>query len=169
MSDSPDNTATPETEKVAGLMRDIKFALLTTVEPDGTCIARPMVHQDVDFDGDLWFVSSRKARKLDHIATNPRVGVTLSSTRSWVSLSGAATVVEDQDKLEQVWSTDMDAWFPSGPDDSVVLIKVEADTAEYWDGPGGRVSTVLSLVKTKLTGERYDANDHDTVDLQPAG
>jgi general stress protein 26 len=170
MSDSPaSSSASQETEKVAELMRGIKFALLTTVEPDGTCIARPMAHQDVEFDGDLWFVSSRNARKVDQIAANPRVGVTFSSTRSWVSVSGTAAVVEDLDKLKEVWSTDMDAWFPQGPDDSLVLIKVTGDAAEYWDGPGGRVSTALSLVKTKVTGQRYDANDHDTVDLQSAG
>ena len=64
----------------------------------------------------------------------------------------------------------MEAWFPQGPeDDSIVLIKVTGETAEYWDGPGGRVSSVLSLVKSKLTGERYSGGDNDKVDLGVGG
>jgi len=171
MSETQDDAGATndETAKVSELMRGITFAMLTTVAEDGTCRARPMAHQDVEFDGDLWFVTSRKAPKVEEITANPKVGVTLSSTRSWVSISGSAAVVEDREKLEQVWSKDMDAWFPQGPDDSVVLIKVTGKSAEYWDGPGGRVATVLSFLKVKATGDRYDANDHDKVDLQPTG
>jgi hypothetical protein len=46
-----------------------------------------------------------------------------------------------------------------------VLIKVTGDTAEYWDTPGGRVASVLSLAKSKLTGERYSGGENAKVDL----
>ncbi|MET0997309.1 MAG: pyridoxamine 5'-phosphate oxidase family protein, partial [Marmoricola sp.] len=46
-------------------------------------------------------------------------------------------------------------WFPDGPDSQqVALLHVEADSAEYWDSPGGRVATAVAFVKTRLTGER---------------
>jgi hypothetical protein len=35
---------------------------------------------------------------------------------------------------------------------------------EYWDTPGGKVASLISLAKTKLTGETYDA-DHGTAQL----
>lgn len=155
--------------KVASLMDGIKFAMLITIDDEGSFVGRPMAHQDVEFDGDLWFVSSRTARKVHQINANPHVAVMLSSSDSWVSISGRAETVDDPAKLEDVWSTDMEAWFPGGPDlESVTLIKVSGESAEYWDGPGGRVSTALSLVKAKLTGKRYTGGDNAAVELEQA-
>ena len=47
----------------------------------------------------------------------------------------------------------------------MVLIKVTADGAEYWDTPGGRVASVLSFVKSKVTGQPYDGGENEKVDL----
>lgn len=152
--------------KVADLASDIKFAMLTTVDADGELVSRPMQHQEVEGDGDLWFFSSRDSRKVSHVRANPHVAVTLASTSSWVSINGSAEVVEDVQKAKDLWSAGMEAWFPQGPeDDSIVLIKVSGETAEYWDTPGGRVATVMSLVKAKVTGERYSGGDNAKVEL----
>ena len=162
---------TPSTDsdgqaKVADLTSDIKFAMLTTVDADGELVSRPMQHQEVEGDADLWFFSSRDSRKVSHVRANPHVAVTLASTSSWVSINGSAEVVDDVQKAKDLWSTGMEAWFPQGPeDDSMVLIKVSGETAEYWDTPGGRVATVLSLVKAKVTGERYSGGDNEKVEL----
>ncbi len=39
--------------KLAELMKNSRFAMLTTIEPDGTPRFRPMATQQVEFDGDL--------------------------------------------------------------------------------------------------------------------
>jgi len=52
------------------------------------------------------------------------------------------------------------------PDDaSVVLIKVEGNSAEYWDSPGGRLATVFSFAKAKVTGRRIEGGENEKVDL----
>jgi hypothetical protein len=54
----------------------------------------------------------------------------------------------------------------AGPrDPSVVLIKVNSETAEYWDSPGGRVTSFISFAKAKVTGERYEGTEIEIVDL----
>jgi general stress protein 26 len=74
--------------------------------------------------------------------------------------------VTDTAKKRELWNSGVEAWFPQGPDDdSVVLIKVEAASAEYWDSPGGRLATAFSFVKAKVTGERIDAGENEKVDL----
>ncbi|GAA3573056.1 pyridoxamine 5'-phosphate oxidase family protein [Microlunatus spumicola] len=162
-----DTSASPA--KVADLASDIKFAMLTTVDADGELVSRPMAHQEVEADGDLWFFSSRDSRKVEHVRSNPHVAVTLASSSTWVSINGSAAVVDDVEKAKELWSVDMEAWFPQGPEDpSIVLIKVSGETAEYWDGPGGRVSSVLSLAKSKLTGQRYSGGENEKVDLGTA-
>src|SRR5829696_3518613 len=85
---------------------------------------------------------------------------------SWVSLTGQATVVDDVGRKRELWNSAVEAWFPEGPDDGgVVLLKVEGTSAEYWDSPGGRLATLISFAKAKVTGERIDAGENETVDL----
>ena len=46
-----------------------------------------------------------------------------------------------------------------------VLVEIDADTAEYWDAPGGStVVQLVNLVKAKVTGSRVEG-DNETVDL----
>lgn len=153
-------------QKIAELAKGITFAMLTTVDETGAFVSRPMAQQDADFSGDLWYLSSRDSRKVAHITADPHVGVALTSRDVWISINGTASVVDDRARVSELWTTQMEGWFPQGPEDpSVVAIRVDGDTAEYWDTPGGLVASALSLVKVKTTGERYRGNDNEVVDL----
>lgn len=153
-------------EKIAELADGITFAMLTTVDDTGAFVSRPMAQQDRDFDGDLWFLSARDSRKVAHIEANPHVNVALTSRDVWISINGSAQVVDDRAKVSELWTPQMDGWFPQGPDDpSVVAVRVDGEAAEYWDTPGGLVASALSFVKVKATGQRYTGNDNEVVDL----
>ncbi len=155
-----------QTRKVSELLKAQRIGMLTTTDSVGTMISRPMALQEVEFDGDLWFFAERTSRKVGHIAGSAQVNVTVGSGSSWVSLTGRASVVEDAGKKRELWNAGVDAWFPDGPDDgAVVLLRVEADSAEYWNTPGGRVATALSFAKAKLTGEPYSGGENETVRL----
>jgi general stress protein 26 len=157
---------TDESRKVAELLKGERFAFLTTRTPDGTLTSRPMTLQEVEFDGDLWFFAERDSNPVKHITLSPQVNVGVGSGGSWVSLTGRATVVDDLAKKRELWNSAVEAWFPDGPDDdSVVLLKVEGDSAEYWDTPGGRLATVLSFAKAKLTWERIEGGENEKVEL----
>jgi general stress protein 26 len=155
-----------QTRKVAELLQGERFAFLTTTAPDGTLTSRPMTLQEVEFDGDLWFFAERDSRTMSHLVADPQVNVAAGSGGSWVSLTGLASVVDDAGRKRELWNSAVGAWFPQGPDDaSVVLLKVEGRSAEYWDSPGGRLATLISFAKAKATGERIDAGENETVDL----
>ena len=157
---------TDESRRVAELIRGERFAFFTTRTPDGTLTSRPMTLQEVEFDGDLWFFAERDSNPIKHITLSPQVNVGVGSGGSWVSLAGRATVVDDPAKKRELWNSAVEAWFPDGPDDySVVLLKVEGDSAEYWDSPGGRLATVLSFAKAKVTGQRIEGGENEKVEL----
>jgi general stress protein 26 len=160
-----DESASPAT-KVAELLKGQRFGMLTTTDPDGTLISRPMAMQEVEFDGDLWFFAARDSRKITQLGAHSQVNVAVGSSDTWISLTGTGVVVTDAAKKRELWNSMVEAWFPDGPDDDgVVLLKVEADSAEYWDSPGGRVATAISFAKAKLTGERYSGGENEKVDL----
>ncbi len=162
-------SADSDISTVAKLAKDIRIGMLTTVGPDGHFISRPMAQQEVEFHGDLWFFAERDSRKVAHIAANSHVGVTLTSNDTWISLDGDAVIVEDREKAKELWNQWVAAWLPQGPQDpSVVLIKVNGHSAEYWDTPGGRIASVISFVKAKVTGDRYEGGENERVRLEPS-
>lgn len=157
---------TEDVKKIADLLADFHFCMLTTTDSDGHLVSRPMAVQQVEFDGDLWFFSDRDSRKVGQVSTTPGANASFSDNSSWVSLYGRAEVLQDRAKADELWNQALKVWFPDGPhDDGVVLIKLHADTAEYWDTPGGRVSTLLSYAKARATGERAEPGDNEVVDL----
>jgi general stress protein 26 len=161
MTDAPDDVT-----KLTELIEGIRFAMLTTVDDLGKLVARPMTLQRTEPNGDLWFLASRDSTAVSQLGVNPSAGVTLTSGDTWISLSGTGEMVDDSAKVKEFWNPWVEAWFPEGPDDpNVVLIKLTSDSAEYWDTPGGRVATIISLIKSKVTGESYDGGENAKVEL----
>ena len=154
-------TATPdELHKLNDLLKDFRFAMVTTRATDGRLVAHPLTVQEAEFDGDLWFIIGRHASAVQHVQVDPAVGVSFSSNSSWLSLAGTAEVIDDLVKLRELWSSAVEAWFPDGPEDpNVTLLRVDALSGEYWDSPGGKVATIAAFVKQKVTGEKFEAEN----------
>jgi general stress protein 26 len=151
--------------KVTELIKGIRVAMVTTTARTGSLHSRPLATQDVDFDGDVYFIVEAGSSVVADVAAHPQVNVAYAGDSSWVSLSGTARVLDDQAKLAELWNTFTDAWMQGGPEDpGNVLLHVAADSAEYWDSPGAKVVQLANLVKSKLTGKRVEG-DSGTVEL----
>ena len=77
------------------LVREIGVAMVTTVTPDGTLHSRPMVTQDVEVDGELWFFCSDESAIGSDLAAEPGINVSyVDPTHSrYVSVSGNGRVI----------------------------------------------------------------------------
>jgi len=147
------------------LMDDMYVAMLTTHREDGTLQSVPMARQEVEPSAELWFITARDTEHVRNLTARPRVGLTFSSRDAWVSVHGHATLVDDEVKLKELWNTFAEAWLPGGPEDgNAALIRVDLEGGEYWDTPGGKIASLVSFAKTKVTGETYDT-DHGTAEL----
>lgn len=156
-------TSQDDRAKLAELLDGAWIAMMTTFGPQGAR-ALPMARQQTEASAELWFITARDTDHAHAIAADPTVLLTFATGDTWVALTGRAAVVDDLDKLRELWNTFADAWLPGGPEDpNAVLIRVDVEGGEYWDTPGGRVASLLSFAKTKITGETYDA-DHGTLD-----
>lgn len=154
--------------KLAELIEDVEVAMLTTRTPDGRLVTRPLATQKVEFDGDLWFATSVDSGKVDEILQDPQVGVAYANPARnvYVSVSGRASIVDDRARIDALWSPAMKVFFPRGKDDPELrLIRVEAETAEYWDGPGSAVGKALYLAAAAVTGDPGVLSDNERVDL----
>lgn len=154
-------------EQVAEIIKDIKTCMLTTTTEDGRLVSRPMLVQQVRFDGDLWFASDRDSHKVSEIQHGAHVNASFATRDAWLSLTGTAEVVHDAAKAEELWNPSLEAWFPDGPRaPGLALITVHAESAEYWDTPGGgAVAGLIALATSKVTGRRPHVGEDETVEL----
>ena len=154
-------------KKLNDLIEEIDFAMLTTID-GGVLRSRPMSTQEFEFDGDLWFFTSSKTHKIEEIEKDNRVNVSYAAPESntYVSVSGTAEVVKDQEKIDEYWSDILKAWFPEGknaPD--LVLLKVNVEQAEYWDTSSSTVVQVAGFLKALATGESADGGENEKINL----
>ncbi|ROS75293.1 pyridoxamine 5'-phosphate oxidase family protein [Cellulomonas sp. PhB143] len=153
-------------ETVRSIVGDARIAMLTTLDADGALVSRPMGVQATEEDADLWFFADAHAHTAGEVAHDARANAAFSTSSSWLSVSGRLAVVRDLDAIREHWGPSAEAWFPDGPETpGVVLLRLHAETAEYWDAPGGRLVTAVSLVRAKVTGKRFEGGENETVGL----
>jgi len=146
------------------LIKKIEFAMLTTVDADGTLRSRPMATQSADdFDGDLWFFTPASSAMVADVEEEHQVNLAYADVgeNTYVSVSGLARLIRDKAKARELWSPAMQAWFPNGVEDpETALLKVTIEKAEYWDMPGNTLVRLLGFAKAVATGERYDPGEN---------
>ena len=148
-------TRSAQIDKLNELIKDINIAMLTTQETDGTLRSRPMATQDTKFDGNLWFFTRINAAKVAEVQQDQSVNVSYADAdnQRYVSVSGQATVLRDQQKIDELWNPIAKVWFPDGKDDpSLALMKVHVTQAEYWDASANRMIQFAQFAKSLVTG-----------------
>lgn len=160
---------TPETfDVLKGIIKDAKVAMLVTHSKDNRLVARPMQLQEVEFDGDLWFLTLKDTDKYEEIKTDDNVNVVIAD-KSYASISGTAEIIDDLEKKKEFWSKTYEVMFDleDYTDPRITLIKIRTETAEYWD-TGSTVKSVYNFVK-KVVGKEEPVepgkSTNETLDL----
>jgi general stress protein 26 len=155
-------------KKLRELIKDVRFAMLTTHGPDDEMHARPMTTQEPsEFDGDLWFMCYVDSEVAAEVGRNPAVLASYSDPDGkYVTANGRADVRQDRAKVNDLWKPFHRAWFPDGPDDpKIALIRVQVTKAEYWESASAPVQA-FNFIKAIATGKEMHAGDHEKLQLQ---
>lgn len=146
------------------LIQGIDTAMLTTVSEEGL-VSRPMKTQDIEFDGDLWFLTKKDTDKFHELLRNRQVNVSYAG-KSYVSIRGEAELVESADKVKSFWSPAYEEILDTTYDDpNLVLIKVKAETAEYWD-IGDKFKMAKFMIRRLLDKNTEGTDINRTVELK---
>lgn len=152
-----------ELETLRELIKDVDTAMLTTVSEEGL-VSRPMKPQEVEFDGDLWFITKKDTDKYEEILHENDVNISYAG-KSFVSIRGRAELVDDLAKKKELWSKSYEKIMQTSYDDpNVVLIKVKTEAAEYWDT--GSFTKNIAFFYKRMTGqEAENTNINETLEL----
>lgn len=167
---SDNHTRTDNFEKLRGMIKDIDFCMLTTIDEAGDPHSRPMSSNgDIDPNGDLWFFTGVSSHKVMEVARAPKVNVSFADPKNqqYVSVTGTAQLVRDRKKIEELWRPEFKMWFPDGKDDrEIALLRISLEKGEYWDSPSSTVGYALSFVSSLVTGKQPDFGENKKVDLK---
>jgi general stress protein 26 len=124
-----------------------------------TLAVRPMAVQDVDAQGNVWFLSGRSSAKNRQIARHPRVQLLFANVgdSEYLNLHGVASISADRDVVKEHWTPLAKTWFHHGVHDpEATAIKVRIDSGYYWDTRRGKTVSLLHMAVGALTGRTFD-------------
>lgn len=159
------STHQDDIQHIVEFVNRTRVGMLGTIEATGKLVSRPMTVVDVAPGEDLNFFTSRDASSVRDVRNNDAVNVAFVGDHEWLSISGAAEVVEDQQVVEGLWSDALRAYYPDGPaTPGLVVLRVRTETAEHWRSPG-TVATALRWARARAAGEQVDPGESRVVDL----
>ncbi|MBN8784414.1 MAG: hypothetical protein ABS85_12320 [Sphingobacteriales bacterium SCN 48-20] len=147
-------------EKLKDLVDKIDVGILCTYPTDQPYVhAVPMSRQEVDEEGNIWYLFSSESDTFKHLQENNKVSILFSqvSDYSFLSLNGVATVSQDKARIEKYWNKFVEAWFEKGKEDPRIrVMKVQVDDAHYWDNKTSKLVTLLKVAASAVTGKKLD-------------
>ena len=141
-------------DTIQAMVKDIKYTMMTTRNDQNHLHSCPMNTTETSIGAkEIWFIGHKPSETVDNIEQNPEVNLAYVTQESdkYLSISGTAELVEDEEKLNELWSVMYNAYFEQGKDDpKVQLIKVVPHGAEYWAN-GNAITSAVKMAAAALT------------------
>ena len=152
----------PDLHHVAELIKDMDFAMLTTIGDADALTSRPMTALEMDAQGAVWFFTDLRSSKIEHLRM-ANLAFTDTGHGTYVSLSGRGELDTNRERIKRMWTPFAKPWFPDGPDSpNLALLKFIPDGAEYWDAPSSRMVRAVSELASVVTGKPVNMGEHGT-------
>ncbi len=118
-----------------------------------------MAVQEVDAQGNLWFLSADDSHKNAEIQANPKVQLYFQGDphSDFLHLEGIATISRDKAKIKELWKFILKTWFTGGEDDPrITVIKIAPSQGYYWDNKHGKAVAGVKMLIGAATGMTLD-------------
>ena len=138
---------------------------MKTGEPFST---RPMSTQEVDNEGNLWFLSDKQSNKNMELKQDDHVQLLYSSSNhaGFLNVFGKATVLYDKEKIKELWKPLIKTWFQGGEDDpNISVIKVTPEQGYYWDTKHGKMVAFFKMLASVVSGKTMDDSIEGTIKI----
>ena len=155
-------------EKIKQLVDKASTCFFCTTTLADSIGARPMAVQEVDDDGNLWFLSADDSHKNEELMRNPTVRLYFQGSKhsDFLVIDGNATISHDKDRTEELWKPIMKTWFTEGKNDPrISVIKVEPVEGYYWDTKHGIGVAGIKMAIGAAVGKTMDDSIEGKINL----
>lgn len=158
--------STPEHKQLIWkLIKEIRFGMLVTGDDDHNSLhARPMTLVQDEYDGTLYFYTSKNDGKGYEIKKDRHVCITFSdpSEQTYVSLTGNANLTTDPELINRYWNKFVSAWYPEGKEDpNLAMLEIKIESGEHWKTDENRLVQLFEIAKANLTDSRPKMGEHE--------
>ncbi|TDS17638.1 pyridoxamine 5'-phosphate oxidase family protein [Sphingobacterium paludis] len=155
-------------DKLKELVNAIDIGMLSTYPTDsGYVHAVPMSRQEVDDEGNIWFLFSSESETFSHLRADNKVSLLYSdvSDYKFLSINGSSEISEDQSRIDKYWNKMVEGWFDKGKEDPRIrVLKVIPSEAHYWDTKSNKLVTFLKVAAGAITGQKTDSGREGNLD-----
>lgn len=137
-------------------------------ESAGTCFfstnvnnetkSRPMALQEVDEQGNLWFLSDVNSDKNQDIKNDSHVELYFinNSKYEYIFIKGKASISQDKALIEKYWTNFANAWFDGKDDPNVSVIKVSPNDGYYYETKENKLIAMSKMIFAAVTGSSIE-------------
>jgi general stress protein 26 len=146
-------------KKMQELVKHNSMCLFTTQTDYAPLPTRPMATQEVDDNGNFWFMSAIDSNKNQEIHADHRVQLFFSNPgdSEYMTVYGTAQISQDRQRIEELWNPFVKAWFTEGKDDPrISVIKVIPEEAYYWDTKHTKMISMMKIMVSAAIGKTMD-------------
>jgi general stress protein 26 len=162
-----DLTGLDALDKIRELVKKAEICFFCTASPvEGSCGVRPMAVQEMDGEGNLWFLSPDDSHKNLEIARDPSVRLYFqgSGHSDFLLLNGTASISRDDAKIRELWEPVIRTWFTEGVEDPrITVIKVTPRDGYYWDTKHGNTIAGIKMLIGAAIGKTMDDSIEGTL------
>ncbi len=117
--------------------------------------ARPMTAQvegdpeDGEPAGPIWFFTSIDSHLVQKITSGARAMAHFASKGHdvWATVHGSLSTTQDRATIERLWNPYVGAWYEGKDDPKIVLIRLDAESAEIWIDASSIVAGIKMLIE----------------------
>ena len=146
-------------DTIQAMVKDIKYTMMTTRNGENHLHSCPMNTTETSIGAkEIWFIGHTPSETVDNIKQNAEVNLAYvtQDADKYLSVSGTAELVDDAEKLDELWTVMYNAYFEQGKEDPrVQLIKVVPHGAEYWAN-GNAIASAAKMTAAAVTETAID-------------
>ncbi|MCJ1239289.1 hypothetical protein MMC14_007283 [Varicellaria rhodocarpa] len=161
------DTETPKSQQIEEFYKTVdglKIGLMTTLRKDVGPVSRSMAVAKRS-GPDFLFLANQQSQKFSDLAKDKTIQVTFqnSSSQDWVSVSGTATTVSNEDpRIKELYNPGISAWFGDlgdgvhngKPEDPrMALIEVKSKYISYWKSTVTSLGFIKEVAVGAMTGQ----------------
>lgn len=147
-------------EKLKDMVDKIDMGMMGTYQEGSEFIyAVPMSRQEVDEQGNIWYLLSSESETYHNLEKNKNLSILFSDTSNFnfLSLNGQAEISQDQARVDKYWNKMVEVWFEKGKEDPRIrVLKVVPSEAHYWDNKTNKLVTMFKVLSSAVTGQKLD-------------
>ena len=106
---------------------------------------------------------------LEHGGSPSTVTFSDPGKNTYVAVQGSTRAVEDRTRTSALWNPGAAAYFDAEDDSQVRVLDVAVHHGEHWDGPHGRIGSLLQVASAAIGRDNEDVGTKGDIVVEGCG